>query len=109
MVWRVEEEIGSLRRGRIGGKDDVPHRGRHRWMPSGAHPTPSTTAARHGRNAVAQCLVQFSALFERETRARSSADRAGGFGPSGRGFDSCRARHFHIGFGFRAAVREGTL
>src|SRR4029077_4927336 len=31
-------------------------------------------------------------LFERETRARSSADRAGGFGPSGRGFDSCRAR-----------------
>ena len=25
-------------------------------------------------------------------RARSSADRAGGFGPSGRGFDSCRAR-----------------
>lgn len=26
-------------------------------------------------------------------RARSSADRAGGFGPSGRGFDSCRARH----------------
>src|SRR5439155_26690812 len=35
----------------------------------------------------------FSALIERETRARSSADRAGGFGPSGRGFDSCRARH----------------
>src|SRR2546426_4691497 len=32
-------------------------------------------------SAVAQCFVRFSALFEREARARSSADRAGGFGP----------------------------
>ena len=34
-----------------------------------------------------------SRSFERGACARSSVDRAGGFGPSGRGFKSCRARH----------------
>ena len=43
--------------------------------------------------ALVWALSWISALIERDASARSSVDRADGFGPSGRGFESCRARH----------------
>jgi hypothetical protein len=46
---------------------------------------------------------------ERETRARSSADRAGGFGPSGRGFDSCRARHSNLLWQLRRESQQSRV
>ena len=41
-----------------------------------------------------QASSDFYAQSERKLRACSSVDRADGFGPSGRGFESCRARQF---------------
>ncbi len=43
-------------------------------------------------NGVVNPFQTFYALTERKRCARSSVDRADGFGPSGRGFESCRAR-----------------
>ncbi len=95
--------VGGRARVTVGGDEREDHTGRHdlrrrqRAAPLPRHRRGSRAdrRLRTARDALGRCDLSRSAPgtpYNRPACACSSVDRADGFGPSGRGFESCRAR-----------------